>query len=81
VFSGVLEYVHDVPRLISHLSNSVGTIIASYAVTDFSDGNRRANGWVNDLSSRDILDLFEAAGFRFDRQDRWGSQVIYRFNK
>ena len=34
VFSGVLEYVNNVPKLISHLSNCVDVIIASYAVTD-----------------------------------------------
>jgi hypothetical protein len=81
VFGGVLEYVHDVPRLISHLSNFVETIIASYAVTDSNNGNRRANGWVNDFSSRDILVLFEAAGFQMDQAEQWGSQSVYRFRR
>jgi len=81
VFGGVLEYVHDVPRLISHLSNFVEAIIASYAVTESNQQNRRGNGWVNDLSSGDILGLFEAAGFRMDCEDRWGSQPIYRFKR
>ena len=81
VFGGVLEYVHDVPRLISHLSNSVEIIVASYAVTDSNQENRRGNGWVNDLSSSDILALFEAAGFRMDCEDHWGTQSIYRFRR
>ena len=81
VFGGVLEYVHDVPRLISHLSNSVEIIVTSYAVTDSNPENRRGNGWVNDLSSSDILALFEAAGFRLDREDHWGSQSVYRFRR
>jgi hypothetical protein len=81
VFGGVLEYVHDVPRVISHLSNFVEAIIASYAVTDSNKENRRGKGWVNDFSSSDILGLFEAAGFRMDCEDRWGSQPIYRFRQ
>src|SRR5205814_2229019 len=32
VFSGVLEYINDINYLISHISGSVSTIIASYAV-------------------------------------------------
>jgi hypothetical protein len=81
VFSGVLEYVNDVPRLIAHLSNSVGVVIASYAVTDCNKENRRGQGWVNDFSSARILDIFENAGFSCDYRGEWRSQVIYRFAK
>ena len=81
VFSGVLEYVHDVPRLISHLSNCVGVIIASYAVTDFSKINRRGSGWVNDFSSENILQIFDAFGFSCNYREVWECQEIYRFTK
>ena len=51
VFSGVLEYINNVPRLIRYLSSCVNVIIASYAVTDTNKRNRRVHGWVNDYSS------------------------------
>ena len=34
VFSGVLEYVHDVPRVVALLARTVDTVVASYADTD-----------------------------------------------
>lgn len=81
VFSGVLAYVNDVPRLISHLSNYVDVIIASYAVTDSNKSNRRAQGWVNDFSSKMFIELFADAGFKCEYEENWNSQVIYRFRK
>ena len=81
VFSGVLEYVNDVPKLISELSNRLGVVVASYAVTDFNNGNRRRHGWVNDFSSTDVIRIFETAGFSCNHQEQWRSQVIYRFEK
>src|SRR5438105_2510155 len=40
VFSGVLEYLNDLPMLAAHLSVFVQEVVASYAVTDFNSGNR-----------------------------------------
>ena len=81
VFSGVLEYVNDLPRLISHLSNYVDVIIASYAVTDTNKLNRRKQGWVNDFSSKKFIELFGDAGFHCDHTEEWGAQLICRFRK
>jgi hypothetical protein len=81
VFSGVLEYVNDVSRLIMHLSKSVNTIVASYAIKETNRFDRRQSGWVNDFSSDDLIALFESAGFQCDHFERWQSQVIYRFRK
>ena len=81
VFSGVLEYVNDVPRLISHLSNYVDAIVVSYAATDLSKKNRRAKGWVNDFSSKEFAEVFEEAGFQCDHTEKWNSQLIYSFRK
>jgi hypothetical protein len=81
VFSGVLEYVNDVPHLVSHLSRRVGMIIASYAATDEHSviKERRSSGWVNDYSSNGLQEVFSAAGFRLDQIATWRSQRIYRF--
>ncbi len=83
VFSGVLEYIFDVPRLIKHLSQSVDCIIASYAVADLcpQSSTRRASGWVNDFTARELEDLFGRAGFQTDRALSWRSQKIYSFHR
>ncbi|MEO7685203.1 MAG: hypothetical protein ABIU86_14835 [Gemmatimonadaceae bacterium] len=81
VFSGVLEYVNDVPRVISHLANFVAVVIASYAVVDYNPTklDRRASGWVNDYSSAEFEKIFCQCGFGLDRIEKWRSQNIYRF--
>ena len=81
IFSGVLEYVNDVPRLISFLANHINTIVASYAVVEANPDNRRAQGWVNDFSSIHFMEIFYKAGFRCDHCEKWKSQLIYRFRK
>ena len=81
VFSGVLEYVDDVPRLIRYLTNYVDAIIASYAVRELNEKNRRVNGccWVNDFSSQQFIKIFTDAGFQWNHTENWGSQLIYKF--
>lgn len=84
VFSGVLEYVNDVPRLVSHLSKSVDIIIASYGSTDFVPKipQRRFYGWVNDHSSNEFLSLFSEAGFHCEDVVTWReAQIVARFLK
>jgi len=81
VFSGVLEYVNDVPKLIFHLSSRVNVIVASYAVTDSNKDNRRKHGWVNDYSSAHFIDVFENAGFACEFSEEWESQIIYKFRR
>ena len=80
VFSGVLEYIEDVPRLIFHLSNCAIVIIASYAVSDFNrQSNRYDQGWINNYSIVQFIDIFESAGFLCDYTELWRSQVIFKF--
>jgi hypothetical protein len=81
VFSGVLEYVNDVPRLIAHLSGRVTVILASYAVTDTNKRNRRVDGWVNDYSAEEFMAIFAGAGFRCAHSEPWQSQMIYKYIK
>lgn len=80
-FSGVLEYVNDVPRLIAHLSGCVNIVLASYAVTDANKGNRRAQGWVNDYSADELIEVFAKAGFCCGHTEQWKSQIIFKFSK
>ena len=73
VFSGVLEYVHDVPRLITHLGSFGNTIVASYACADAipSAMKRRSMGWVNDFKEQQLHDLFAKCGWHCQRRDQW----------
>lgn len=76
VFSGVLEYVHDVPHLIAHLSANIPTIIASYAIADTNPRNRRANGWVNDYTAEQFVAIFMKRGYHLAFSEKWHSQMI-----
>ena len=81
VFSGVIEYINDVPRLISHLSNNINTVLISYAILEQNKKNRRAKGWVNDFSSSELREMFENAGYECRHTAEWGSQKIYKFTR
>ena len=81
IFSGVLEYVNDVPRLVTHLSKVVRIIIVSYAVTDYESNQiyRRAHGWVNDYSLSELENIFLQKGFHSERVETWNKQKIILF--
>lgn len=76
VFSGVLEYLHDIPRVIRHVKRSADAIILSYAVTDYHPDRRRDQGWVNDLSAADLEALMVAEGWCIYHTTRWRNQMI-----
>lgn len=81
VFSGVLEYVNDVPRLIARLHACAPTIIASYAVYELNSASRRTNGWVNDYTLPELMEVFSEAGYRCEHKETWKEQMIFRFRK
>lgn len=79
VFSGVLEYVNNVPRLIEHLAGAVNAVVASYAIVESNQDDRRSHGWVNDFTSEQLLQIFARAGFSCDHEETWNTQKIFRF--
>jgi hypothetical protein len=83
VFSGVLEYIHNVRSVIAHIGGFVGMIVASYAIRERIPDpfTRRAQGWVNDLTSQEFEEVFTQAGFRRDRVEDWGNHQLFRFVK
>jgi len=86
VFSGVLEYINDVPRLVSHLSNFVNVIITSYATAEVNKKKRGVLGWVNNYTSTEFIEIFEKRGFQCInsqecRSKAIKSQMIYKFVK
>ena len=82
VFSGVLEYVNNIPRLIAHLSeNNFKNIIASYAIKEMNGGLifRRNSGWVNDYTSQEIKTIFKTQNYKCIKTKIWKNQEIYLF--
>jgi hypothetical protein len=79
VFSGVLEYVNNVPRLIKHISN-IKTIIISYAVYPCNKPSV-SNQWVNSYTDEEIIILFKQNGYKCVNTDKWQKQKIYKFSK
>jgi hypothetical protein len=94
VFSGVLEYVSDVPGVVSWVCQYVTTCILSYECEPRPDNvygrliqtwNRAALGWVNAYTEEDLKGLFTRVGFFCARQTLWraldGSEPIFVFRK
>jgi hypothetical protein len=83
VFSGVLEYIFDLDRLIAHLRNSTDLMIVSYASTDFPNQQtslqRRKHGWVNDLNGNEFVSLFARHSFERLQSLTWENQFVYKF--
>lgn len=62
---GVLEYIHDIPKLFRQLSRQFSSGLFSYYPMEKSPGkDRLSTGWVNSLNSTELIALMKAAGFR-----------------
>lgn len=82
VFSGVLEYVNSVPLLIKHLSEYMDSFILSYAtVGKYNTKNRKRNGWVNNYSEKEIIQILEQNNFVLTNKTIWRRQTIFVFKK
>ena len=89
IFSGVLEYVFDLPVVLRWLSTSnVRIIIASYGCVRpsglsrlFDTVNRLRFGWVNCYSENELASVFETASYRVDQCGHWRDQFVGRFVK
>ena len=79
VFSGVLEYVHDLKRTLGWLATVSDSVLLSYAVRDLlSDPiTRRQAGWVNSFSESEIRRLLEGVGLKIISTRRWLKQIIF----
>lgn len=83
VFSGVLEYIFDVKRLLLHLAQFSEHFIFSYALTDaFPEiSNRRYNGWVSDLNTSHFLEIANELGWNYKIIGTWKKQTLFKFSK
>lgn len=97
VFGGVLEYIHDLPRLFEHLRGYTDALVFSYAPVPtyalpgqpedesqmaYVRERRELKGWVNHLDHRAINGALLEAGWLFHRAEHWEFyQEIYRYVK
>ncbi|MBV7268542.1 class I SAM-dependent methyltransferase [Winogradskyella luteola] len=83
IFSGVLEYIYKVERLLKHLSSYTDCIVFSYATTDMFPDNkvRHYNGWVSDLSLEQIKSIGTDLGWYCEIIGTWKNQTLFKFSK
>lgn len=83
VFSGVMEYINDLPSVVNKLSTKTNNIVCSYAVkTDLATLDKRTkNGWVNHYTKIELLKLFDNNNFNCIHMSTWNTQLILQFEK
>lgn len=91
VFSGVLEYMLDLPTIINWLGEiGAKSCVASYeyvpekltGLRRLRDNLRRSRfGYMNNLTEKELLFVFERNGFLCEKKKSWTTQNIYRFVK
>jgi len=78
VASGLLEYITDVPRLVSWMASTAPHIILSYEGADGqSRYYRRKSGWVNDYTNSEVRELLRRHGLSVMESATWRQQTIY----
>lgn len=80
-FSGVLEYVYNVPGVIENVSKYVNQIIVSYCGKDYQTATACQNNDWKLISEREFIRAFTKVGFELCNTDQWGSQRIYNFRR
>jgi hypothetical protein len=85
LFSGVLEYVHDLPRITRFLAANFTAVICSYAAlregTAEEIERRRFSGWFTDFAEAEFVALFVTAGFALSSCSTWAEQALFRFDQ
>lgn len=78
VFSGVLEYVHDIDKIFNQLNEfAVKQIVLSYCCSDINTASRELNGWFSDLSKKEIESIFKKYDYTILDYKEWNEQSIY----
>lgn len=78
VFSGVLEYLHDVPSVLQAVKPLISRLAVSYSVLENVPQimRRRANGFANDYTEFRFLEVLDTAGFEVLERSAWREQVL-----
>lgn len=75
-FLGVLEYLLEPEAVLSAIAKRGVPVICTYKSLELApNANRRASGWVNDLSSSEFRTMAERSGFTVSRR------VLYKNNQ
>jgi hypothetical protein len=79
LMSGVLEYVHDLPRFLAWTARTAARGAVSYACSElFPDlRDRRAHGWVNQLTEAELRSALAAAGWDVLEDAEWSNQHVF----
>ncbi|WP_395051092.1 hypothetical protein [Flavobacterium sp.] len=82
VFSGVLEYVYDIEKVIEQMrAASVNQIVLSYSCADIVKLSRDKNGWLSDYTKEDLAKIFKKRGYAIDNYQEWRNQSLYNLIK
>ena len=90
VFSGVLEYVRDVPSMLDWLTKYVPVCVLTYAPAranghsprDLLDRiGRLRHGWMNNYREEELRSLFRERGFELAQQEDWEEQRLFVFSR
>jgi len=83
VFSGVLEYIHDVRAVVEAIRPIISRVAVSYSILENKPQilRRRANGFANDYTEAQFKELFLGAGFELVSRGLWREQVLFHFKK
>ena len=78
VFSGVLEYVHDIDNVFAQLEKKkVSQVLLSYCCSDIVKLSREKNGWLSDLTKPEIENIFNAHNYDIKDYKEWNNQSIF----
>ena len=89
VFSGVLEYVRDVPSVLDWLAKYVAVCALTYApakAKGYSPGSlvetvgRLRHGWMNNYREEELRSLFCERGFELVQDQDWEGQRLFVFS-
>ncbi len=90
VFSGVLEYVRNVPELLDWLMKYVTVCVLTYAPAKAGGHSPRGlleaigrlrHGWMNNYREEELRSLFCERGFELVREKDWEDQRLFAFSR
>lgn len=73
----VIEYIHDVPALLSNLARSYSKLVISYQPREGRSSNAGQMPWINNYSQAEVEELLAAAGFLPTERRNLGEQTIW----
>jgi hypothetical protein len=73
---GVIEYLHDAPKLLGDLARSYATILVTYNCYEHRKPADR-NKWSNGFTAGDLMHIFSTAGLSVAQTETLGRQTLW----